>query len=356
MKQLNLPKLEEKIQKYWEEKNIFQRLCEMRKPGKKYYFCQGPPFTTGHAHVGHAWNHTIKDLIIRYKTMQGYDVFRRAGWDMHGLPIEVKVEQEVLKSKNKREIEEYGIDNFIRECKKFAIQNMHAMTEQIKRLGIWLDWDDPYMTIDKRYMEGVWFGIKKAHDQNLLYADKRVIHWCPRCETAMAGYEVRDEYRDVTDPSIFVKAKILNDNESNNEFILIWTTTPWTLPANVAVAVHPEYDYVKVKVKVENENEISEILILAKELINVIEKVYSNEKEYEILDKLKGRELEGLKYEPMLDIHLQHGFEHRIVLAPELVTLEEGTGCVHIAPGHGVEDEAVGVKNNLEKLKLKNKK
>lgn len=340
MKQLNLPKLEEKIQKYWNENNTFQRLCETRKTGKKYYFCQGPPFTTGHAHIGHAWNHTIKDLIVRYKTMQGFDVFRRAGWDMHGLPIEVKVEQEVLKSKNKKEIEDYGIDNFIRECKKFAIRNMHAMTEQIKRLGIWLDWDDPYMTIDKRYMEGVWFGIKRAYEQDLLYSERKVIHWCPRCETAMAGYEVRDEYRDVTDPSVFVKAKVLNDDESNNEFILIWTTTPWTLPANVSVAVHPEYDYIKVKIG-------DEILILAEGLVDVIEKTG---REYKILEKFKGSELEGLRYEPMLNIPLQQGFPHRIVLAPELVTLEDGTGCVHIAPGHGIEDEAVGKKNDLKKL------
>ncbi|ODS40483.1 isoleucine--tRNA ligase [Candidatus Altiarchaeales archaeon WOR_SM1_SCG] len=340
MKQLNLPELEQQIQKYWDDAGTFRRICEMRKPGKKYYFCQGPPFTTGHAHIGHAWNHTIKDLIIRYKTMQGFDVFRRAGWDMHGLPIEVKVEQDVLKSKNKREIEEYGIDNFIRECKKFAIRNMHAMTGQIKRLGIWLDWDDPYMTIDRRYMEGVWFGIKRAYEQDLLYSDKRVIHWCPRCETAMAGYEVRDEYRDVTDPSVFVKAKILSDNELNNEFILIWTTTPWTLPANAAIAVHPDYDYVKIKLG-------DEILILAEGLLGVIEKTG---REYKILNKFKGIELEGLRYEPMLNIPIQQGFSHRIVLAPELVTLEDGTGCVHIAPGHGVEDEAVGAKNNLQKL------
>ncbi|ODS39571.1 MAG: isoleucine--tRNA ligase, partial [Candidatus Altiarchaeales archaeon WOR_SM1_86-2] len=335
-KQLNLPEIEEEVQRYWEENSIFQRLCEMRKAGKKYYFCQGPPFTTGYAHIGHAWNHTIKDLVIRYKTMQGCDVFRRAGWDMHGLPIEVKVEQEVLKSRSKKEIEEYGIDNFIRECKKFAIQNMHAMTRQIKRLGIWLDWDDPYMTIDKRYMEGVWFGIKKAHEQDLLYTDRRVIHWCPRCETAMAGYEVRDEYRDVTDPSIFVKAK-LADRE---EFILIWTTTPWTLPANVAIAVHPGYGYVRVRVG-------GEILILAEELIEVLEKTG---REYEVLSKFKGSELEELKYEPMLNIPIQRDFEHKVVLAAELVTLEEGTGCVHIAPGHGVEDEAVGVKYDLKKL------
>ncbi|RLI90953.1 MAG: isoleucine--tRNA ligase [Candidatus Altiarchaeales archaeon] len=331
-KQLKLPELEVEIQKYWDSEGIFEEVCESRRGGKKFYFCQGPPFTSGHAHIGHAWNHTIKDSILRYKTMRGYDVYRRAGWDMHGLPIEVKVEETVLGSRTKKEIEEYGIDNFIRECKKFAIRNMRRMTEQLKRLGVWLDWDDPYMTIDKRYIEGVWFLIKRAYEKNLLYEDEQVIHWCPRCETAMAGYEVRDEYRNITDPSIYVKARI-----RDNEYILIWTTTPWTLPANVAIAVHPDMDYVRINVN-------GEKLILAKDRLVVIDK------EYEILSEFKGKELESIRYEPILDIEIQRDIEHRIVMAPELVNMEEGTGCVHIAPGHGEEDAEIGKKYSLRSL------
>jgi isoleucyl-tRNA synthetase len=200
-KRLDLPKMEEDIQKYWEKESIFSEVCDSKKGAKKFYFCQGPPFTSGHAHIGHAWNHTIKDCYLRYKTMQGYDILRRGGWDTHGLPIEVKVEETVLESRSKKEIEEYGIENFVSECKKFALRNMNHMTAQLKRLGVWLDWDDPYMTLDREYMESVWFGIKKAHEKNLLYESEQVIHWCPRCETAMAGYEVKDEYRNETDAS-----------------------------------------------------------------------------------------------------------------------------------------------------------
>ncbi len=332
-KRLNLPRLEEEVQRYWDEKAIFQEFVESKRGGKKFYFCQGPPFTSGKAHIGHAWNHAIKDTFLRFKTMEGYDVFRRAGWDMHGLPIEVKVEETVLGSRTKKEIEEYGIENFITECKKFAIQNMNQMTEQLKRLGVWLDWEDPYMTLDKRYMEGVWFGIKRAYEKNLLYEDKQVIHWCPRCETAMSGYEVRDEYRDITDFSIYTRAKL----KDKDEFILIWTTTPWTLPANTAIAIHPDFDYVRVRVD-------NEILILAKERLPVLKK------EYEILEEFKGKELDGLEYIPMLDIPIQRDIKHRVVMAPDLVTLEEGTGCVHIAPGHGEEDAAIGKRCNLTVL------
>jgi len=332
-KELDLPKLEGKVQRYWNKENIYEELVESRKGGARFYFCQGPPFTSGHAHIGHAWNHAIKDSIIRYKSMQGFDVFRRAGWDMHGLPTEVKVEEEVLGSRAKKDIQEYGIENFIQECKKFSILNMNIMTEQLKRLGVWLDWDDPYQTIDSGYMEGVWFCIKKAQEKGLLYRDNRVIHWCPRCETAMSGYEVRDEYRNVTDASIYVKARVKGKDES----ILIWTTTPWTLPANTAIAAHPEFDYVRVKTG-------EEVVILAKERIHVIEE------EHEILEEFKGKKLDGIEYEPMLDIPAQRDIKHRVVMAPDLVTLEDGSGLVHIAPGHGEEDFEVGKEHKLDSL------
>ncbi|RLI86951.1 MAG: isoleucine--tRNA ligase [Candidatus Altiarchaeales archaeon] len=335
MPRLNLPEIEEEVQRYWKENSIFNEMVESRRDGKKFYFCQGPPFTSGQAHIGHAWNHALKDMVLRYKTMNGFNVYRRAGWDMHGLPIEVKVEETVLGSKSKKEIEEYGIENFIGECKKFAIRNMNNMTSQLQRLGIWLDWDNPYMTLDRKYMEGVWFGIKRAHEKNLLYEDEQVIHWCPRCETAVAGYEVRDEYKEISDYSIYVKARLRG---KENEFILIWTTTPWTLPANTAIAVHPEFNYVKVKFG-------DEILILVKERLDD-----ALRGEYEILEEFKGKELDSLEYFPILDIPVQEGIHHRVVMAPEIVTLEEGTGCVHIAPGHGEEDFDVGKKYHLDSL------
>ncbi len=338
-KRLNLSGLEKEIQEYWERNSIHREVCESRRGGERYYFCQGPPFTSGTAHIGHAWNHAIKDAVIRYKTMQGLDVYRRAGWDMHGLPIEVKVEEDVLGSRSKKEIEEYGIESFISECKKFSLQNMNNMTSQLKRLGVWLDWDDPYMTIDSRYMEGVWFLMKKAHQKNLLYEDKQVIHWCPRCETAMAGYEVRDEYRDVMDHSIYVKARL----KDKSGYIIIWTTTPWTLPSNTGIAVHPEYEYVKVEY-------MGERHILARERLEAIAEEIFPEGDYRVIEGFRGEELDGKEYDPIVDIEIQKGIRRKIVVDDELVNLEEGTGCVHLAPGHGEEDFRVGKQHNLEML------
>jgi len=207
------------------------------------------------------------------------------------------------------------------------------MTAQLSRLGAWLDWDDPYMTLDRKYMESVWYGIKKAGEKGLLYEDKQVIHWCPRCETAVAGYEVRDEYREVEDHSVYVKADVKG---KDREYILVWTTTPWTLPANVAIAVNPDYEYVRASYQ-------GETLILVKERLDAVLK-----KGYRVLEEFPGSKLEGLEYNSILDIPLQKDIAHRVVLAPEAVTLEEGTGCVHIAPGHGEEDEKIGKRYSLK--------
>ncbi|MBN2250940.1 MAG: isoleucine--tRNA ligase [Candidatus Altiarchaeota archaeon] len=334
MAKFNLPEIEREVRDYWVKDDTYKKVVESRRSGKDYYFCQGPPFTSGKAHVGHAWNTAIKDWVIRYKTMQGFNVFRRAGWDMHGLPIEVKVEETVLKTRTKKDIEEYGIERFMEECKKFAIRNMESMTGQLVRLGAWLDWDDPYMTLDREYMESVWFGIKRAHEKGLLYEDRQVIHWCPRCETAVAGYEVKDEYKDISDHSIYVKAKV----RDRDEYIVIWTTTPWTLPANTGIAVNPGFDYVKVRY-------MEDTLILAKERLACV-----LEKGYEVLEEFGGAELAGVEYEPILPIPLQEGIKRRVVLAPDAVNLDEGTGCVHIAPGHGEEDFKVGKANGLGSL------
>lgn len=332
--QLDLPGLEERIQEYWSSKSVYRRVCEARRGGERFYFLQGPPFTSGKAHIGHAWNTALKDFVLRYKTMQSFDVYRRGGWDMHGLPTEVKVEEEVLGTRTKKDIEEYGLGNFIQECKKYSIKHMNAMTDDLKRLGAWLDWNDPYMTMNTQYMESVWYLIKKASEKDLLYSDTQVIHWCPRCETAVSGYEVKDEYRDVSDPSIYVKAQL----EGREEKMLVWTTTPWTLPGNTAIAVHPDYTYAKVAVG-------GEKLVFVKELLDKV-----LDCEYKVLEEIKGSELEGLKYKPFLDIPLQKDVNRRIVLAPELVLLEEGTGAVHIAPGHGEEDYRVGREHKLDEL------
>lgn len=321
--------IEKKIQEFWEENDIYEKVKENRKNGPIYSFLDGPPYCSGRIHLGTAWNKIIKDTYLRFKSMQGFNVNRKPGWDAHGLPIEHKVEKK-LGVKTKKEIEEeIGIANFVSECKKFAIENKNAMTKQFKKLGVWMDWDDPYITFDPNYIESCWWTIKKAHEKDLLKKDLRVITWCPRCETAIASAEI--EYKETEDPSIYVKFPI-----EENKYILVWTTTPWTLPANLAVAVHPDFDYAYVK-------NGKDIYILAKDLVD---KIFEN---YEVLKTVKGKELEGMKYKHPLEeeVPYQKNHEHKIVVS-EHVTLSEGTGCVHIAPGHGPEDFEIGKKYNLE--------
>lgn len=331
--------LEDEVLNWWEKERIYEKTKALGLGGKKFYFLDGPPYVTNPPHVGTAWNKIIKDVVIRFKRMQGFDVHDRPGYDCHGLPIEVKVE-EVLGLKTKKDIEEWiGVENFIKKCREFAETHEKIQTNVFKRLGVWMDWDRPYLTYLNDYIESAWWTLKKAHEKNLFDKGFRVVHWCPRCETALAGYEVTDEYRIVSDPSIYVKFPV---KERPNEFILIWTTTPWTLPANMAVMVHPEYEYVRAKVR-------DSVLILAKARC---EKVFSElGLEYEISEIVKGRDLYGLRYRhPLLEeVPVQSRFEdvHRVVLSEEYVTLEEGTGCVHTAPGHGEEDFEVGLEYNL---------
>lgn len=333
-------KLEEKIENHWKENKIFEKY--LKKDGKKWYWLDGPPFTSGEVHIGTALNKVIKDAVLRYMTMRGYAPRRQPGWDMHGLPIEVRVESE-LKIKNKKDIEnKIGVNIFIDKCKEFAIRNMERMQEQFINLGVWLDWDNPYMTINKEYMEAEWWSFKRAWEKDLLAKDLRVIHWCPRCETALAEHEIRGEYRMVKDPSVFVKFKLKN---KENEYIVIWTTTPWTLPANIAVCVHPDFIYAKLKVSFEGKEEY---WIMAKNMANIV--LSSFGVKFEIVEETTGRDLEGVKYEhPFLnEMPSQKTFKNaHIVILGDHVTLEEGTGCVHTAPGHGEEDFEVGKLYNL---------
>ncbi len=236
----------------------YRKVRELRIGGKKFFFVDGPPYTTGRIHLGTAWNKVIKDCVLRYRSMNGFEVKDRAGWDMHGLPIEVKVE-ESFGFRNKRDIEAYGVDKFIARCKEFALRQKDDMTAQFKILGAWLDWEDPYMTLKNEYLEAAWWTLKKAHENNLLERGLRVVNWCPRCQTAIADSEV--EYWDETDYSIYVKFPVIGEE---NTYIVIWTTTPWTIPANVGVAVNPSFRYSKVRAW---KNGKSEILIMASDLV-----------------------------------------------------------------------------------------
>ncbi len=334
--------LENKIQRFWQEQNIYEKTSKQRENKPKYSFLDGPPYCSGRIHLGTAWNKTIKDSFLRYKSMSGYSLRRQAGWDTHGLPIEHKVEQ-LLEIQSKQEIEEkYGIDNFVDKCKEFAIKNKEDMTEQFKSMGIWMDWEDPYLTYDNGYMESCWWTLKKADERDLLLQDKRVITWCPQCETALANAEI--EYDEKEDPSIYVKFELANQEFDETSYILIWTTTPWTVPANMAVSVHPEFDYSYIRVTNKETNE-KEILLMATGLIGSL----FEEEEYEILKTVSGESLEGMEYVHPLkeEVPAQAEYTHRVILGDH-VTLEDGTGCVHTAPGHGPEDYEVGVKNGIE--------
>ncbi|HPT37227.1 MAG TPA: isoleucine--tRNA ligase [Methanothrix sp.] len=336
--QYNAQELENRIRSLWEKEDTYRKVRQLRVGGKKFFFVDGPPYTTGRIHLGTAWNKVIKDSVLRYKSMNCFEVKDRAGWDMHGLPIEVKVE-ESFGFRSKKDIEAYGVDKFIERCKEFALRQKDDMTAQFKILGAWLDWEDPYMTLKNEYLEAAWWTLKKAHEHNLLERGLRVVNWCPRCQTAIADSEV--EYWDETDYSIYVKFPVIGEE---NTFIVIWTTTPWTIPANVAVAVNPTFQYSKVRAWKDG---LPETLIMASDLVESVLKT-GRYQDYELLGVLSAKQMQELKYShPLGDMvprqkEIVHG-----VYAADFVAAEN-TGCVHIAPGHGLEDYELGLDHHLE--------
>ncbi|MEN3036037.1 MAG: isoleucine--tRNA ligase [Candidatus Methanosuratincola petrocarbonis] len=328
--------VEEGVFAYWQGRGIEEKVREAGQG--KFYFLDGPPYVTNPIHVGTAWNKILKDAYIRFYRMKGFRVRDQPGFDMHGLPIEVMVEKKIG-IKSKKEIETMGIENFIKACKSFALENLQIATRQFKNLGVWMDWDAPYRTLDDHYIESVWAMLKRADERKLLGKGKKVVHWCPRCETVLAGYEATDEYRELEEESIYVKFKV---EGKDNEYILIWTTTPWTLPANAAVMVHPDFMYVRARSG-------GETYILAEARLD---HVFSDTgRTYEVVERFPGSYLRGLRYRaPLLEeVPEQSKLSpaHFVVLSDQFVTLEEGTGCVHTAPGHGEEDHAVGEEYGL---------
>ncbi|RLI02275.1 isoleucine--tRNA ligase [Candidatus Bathyarchaeota archaeon] len=328
--------IEKEVFSFWKTNKIYEKV--KKRGDKPFFFVDGPPYTTGRIHLGTAWNKIIKDTVLRYKRMSGFKVTDTPGWDMHGLPIEVKVEQEIG-VKTKREIEKYGIDKFVKKCMEYALRNRDLMTEQFKMLGVWMDWDNPYMTITANYINSAWWTIKKAEERSLLERKMMVVNWCPRCETALADAEV--EYKEVKDPSIYVKFKIVGEKDT---YIVIWTTTPWTLPANIAVAVNPDLEYALVEVR--KNKKIEKIIIAKNSVEDVVKK--GNYDSWKIIEVKLGKELAGMEYEHPLvnEIPLHKSWKHRVYSA-EFVTAEN-TGCVHIAPAHGQEDYELGIKEGLE--------
>ena len=341
-KQFDLPSLEEEVLLFWKKNKVYEKVTEKLQDQPVFKFLDGPPYTTGAIHLGTAWNKILKDMVLRFRRMQGFRVVDTPGFDMHGLPIEVHVEK-ALGIKSKLDIEsKIGVDKFIKQCQDFALSNLDHMTEQFKRTGVWMDWNRPYRTIDNPYIEGTWHLMKRASERGLLYRGLRSIDCCVRCETAIAKRE--HEYRTVEDYSIWVKFPIIG---KTNEYVVIWTTTPWTLPANMGVMVNPEFEYLRVKVD-------DEVWILAKGLANVILQGLLN-KQYEVVEEVKGTKLLGIRYKhPLLDeVPRQAKFHdasekvHSVVLSEEHVTLEQGTGLVHMAPGHGPQDFEVGEREEI---------
>ncbi|MEM4728696.1 MAG: isoleucine--tRNA ligase [Thermoplasmata archaeon] len=335
------PELERAVRAMWEAEGTYRAVRARGERGERFFFNDGPPYTTGSIHLGTAWNKTLKDLVVRYLRMNGYNVRDQPGFDMHGLPIEVKVER-ALGIRNKREIEELGIDAFVSKCRQFALENLAKMTEQFRALGVWLDWERPYMTITNDYIEAAWWTLSRAEERGLLTRLERVVTWCPRCQTALAEAEV--EYWDEEDPSIYVKFRAAEADE----FFLIWTTTPWTLPADLAVTLHPDLTYVRARAVRGAE---AETLIFVRDRIEDIKTVGGYDS-IEVLEELRGSELEGRKYvHPLVEeVPWQRErteyWAHRILVDPDMVTAEN-TGCVHTAPGHGPADFEVGKRYEL---------
>ena len=320
-------KLEEEILELWDSEDTFERSVTQRKDGKKFVFIEGPPTANGLPHPGHILTRVVKDLVLRYRTMQGYYVERKAGWDTHGLPVEIEVEKN-LRIKTKGEIENYGIEKFNKKCKDSVFRYEKEWVNATKRVGFWIDMDSPYITFDNKYIESVWWSLKETWKKGLLYKGHKVVPYCPRCETTLSSHEVAQGYRDVEDPSIYVKFKL----KQSDTYLLAWTTTPWTLLGNIALAVHPENRYVKARVKARAKEED---LILAESRLDVLES------EYEIIEEYTGADLADLEYERLFEFATIEGGDSQKVVTADFVTLEEGTGVVHIAPAFGEDDYGV---------------
>ena len=325
---------EEKILKFWKENNIVDKALSLNKDsGKNFVLHDGPPTANGKPHIGHVLTRAMKDVIPRYKSMKGYYIFRKAGWDTHGLPVEVEVEKE-LGFNGKKDIENYGIDKFIELCKSSVWKYKSMWEDLTNKIGYWVDMEHPYITYENSYIESVFWALKEMDKKGLIYQGHKVVPYCPRCGTSLSKAELEngDNYKIVKDKSIFVKFKSLQED---NTYFLVWTTTPWTLPSNIALCMNPEEEYTKISCEGEN------YIMLDKLLPTLFE-----EGTYKKLYTKKGKEFENQKYEPLFNYakDVKKGF---IVTVDDYVTTDDGTGIVHIAPAFGEDDAKVGQKYGL---------
>ena len=347
--------MEHEVAKNWKEKDLIKKNFNMNE-GKRYFtFYDGPPTANGKPHVGHIETRVMKDIIPRYKVMKGYKVIRKAGWDTHGLPVELEIEKK-LGISGKEQIEDYGVEKFVKECKESVFTYVHMWEEMTNKVGYWVDMENPYVTYHNDYIESVWWALKQMWEKGLLYEGHKVMPYCPRCGTALSSHEVAQGYKDVKDLTCVAKFKVeegqkIAGEEVKDTYILAWTTTPWTLPSNLALCVNKSYEYAKVKANIGTDDEPKyETYILAKELIESVLK----ETPYEILSTFKGEDLLGLKYEQLMPFAKVEG-KAFVVIHGDYVTLIDGTGIVHIAPAYGEDDSLVSKQNGIAFVNLVDK-
>jgi len=330
---VNFSKLEEKILEFWEKEKIFQKTQKRKKGQKTFVFYEGPPTANGKPGIHHVLARTLKDLFPRYKTMQGYYCLRKAGWDTHGLPVELEIEKE-LGISGKKQIESYGIEEFNKKCKESVFRYVDEWEKLTKRIGFWIDMENPYVTCDPGYIESCWWLLKKIWEKGWLYKDYKVVPYCYRCQTPLSSHEVAQGYKDITEDSLYVKFPLKGEK---NTYLLAWTTTPWTLLGNVALAVSPKEEYVKVECRGED-------LILAAARVKVLGKSDS----YKIKERFLGEKLVGKEYLPVFDF-ISYDQKVHFVAPADFVSMEDGTGIVHTAVMYGEEDFALGEEIGLPK-------
>ena len=348
--------MEHEVFNTWKEKGIIEKSFHMNE-GKRYFtFYDGPPTANGMPHAGHIITRVMKDIIPRYKVMKGYRVIRKAGWDTQGLPVELEIEKK-LGISGKAQIEEYGVEKFVKECKNSVFQYVNVWEEMTNKVGYWVDMDNPYITYENKYIESIWWCIKELWNKGLLYEGHKVMPYCPRCGTALSSHEVAQGYKDVKDLTCIAKFKVSDGQKLGdkvfepNTYILAWTTTPWTLPSNLALCLNKTYDYVLVKANIgEEDTPKYENYILAKELLEAVLK----ETPYEIVKEFKGEELLGTKYEQLMPFAKPDG-KAFVVIHGDYVNLEDGTGIVHIAPAYGEDDSLVSKQNGIAFVNLVDK-
>ncbi|HEY8348609.1 MAG TPA: isoleucine--tRNA ligase [Clostridia bacterium] len=334
---LNFVEREKEVLRYWKENKIFEKSLKFREGNETFTFYDGPPTANGKPHIGHIITRTMKDLFPRYKSMKGYNVLRKAGWDTHGLPVELEVEKS-LGINGKPQIEEYGVEPFIQKCKESVWKYKREWEEMSERVGYWADMENPYITYSNSYIESVWWALRQIWDKGLLYKGHKIVPYCPRCGTSLSSHEVAQGYKDVKEASIFVKFKVKGEP---GVYLMAWTTTPWTLPSNVALTVNPNETYIRAKCG-------DETYILAESLASSV-----LEGDYTVVGSHKGSDLYGMEYEPLFDFVVPDKKAYYVV-HDDFVTLDDGTGIVHTAPAFGEDDAKVGRQYDLPFVQLVN--